>query len=214
MCGVSRQAISKAKKAKLIKLLGKQVNLDHRITCDYYYTQTGKLLRPDAITEPPPPRKTPPPKKPAAPKKPKVTKIPEETSIDNPPPEPDDETYELPAEVKTMDDVTPEILHLMPSDFITKMKNIETALSTRTKREELRGILIKRTVVRSFISKLYTVDTNQLKTLEDRLVPKMCGVFGKQDDDPESVKARKLINKEVTRILRHIKRLMDEFLTA
>jgi hypothetical protein len=45
MCGVSRQAIGKAVKAKNIKMIRGKVDLDHRLTCEYYHDKTGKNLK-------------------------------------------------------------------------------------------------------------------------------------------------------------------------
>ena len=227
MCGVSRQAIGNAVKAGKIKMLGDKINLDHRITCEYFYSQTGHNLKQEHIEKPPKkkqrakskPRKKTVKKKPAPPPEEKPSSEPPEeitAPIDNSAPyDPDqdvDDSYKLPAGIETLDDITAKNIHLLPLDYIKKLKEYETAMKARQMRDESRGFLIERALVRSFISRLYTIDTNQIKTQEDRLVPELCGVFGKQDGCPESFDARKLIKDDGAELLRSIKRMMDDFL--
>jgi hypothetical protein len=212
MCGVSREAIRKAANAGTIILDDKKrVDLDHRITCEYFYGKTKKRLRPSMADEPikklvkkNPAQNPKPEAQPAEPQE--ITVLPPETG--------QDDSWSLPSGVKSIEDIDAEMLHRLPHDFIKKMKDYELALNNKTKREEMRGLLIKRDLVRKIFNQLYTIDNNQLKTLEDRIVPEICGIFGFVDGCPESVKSRKLVNDEVVKTLRFIKRKMNDFLVG
>jgi hypothetical protein len=216
MCGVSRQAIGKAVKAKNIKMIRGKVDLDHRLTCEYYHDKTGKSLKPDAkpvkkkagkktppAPKPKPPEPTPPPVEPEPPL---------ENQGNTPDDDPDPENgYSLPAGIKRFEDITIHNLHLIPQDLIKKIKEFEQGAKAKQDRLVKRGELIERKVVKQVFAKIHTVDTNQWKTLEDKIVPMLCGIFDAQDGGPESIRARKLISDEVTKILRYNKRLIDEF---
>ena len=95
--------------------------------------------------------------------------------------------------------------------MIKKIKEFEQGAKAKQDRLVKRGELIERKVVKQVFAKIHTVDTNQWKTLEDKIVPMLCGIFDAQDGGPESIRARKLISDEVTKILRYNKRLIDEF---
>lgn len=214
MCGVSRQAVSKAVKAKLIKLIGKKVNLDHRITCEYYFTQTGKSLKPESVDEPPHVKSTPPKKAPPV-KKTKVEKI-TAPVIEDGPLGGDvldiDNDIVLPDGIQCLDDINEKNILSIQSDYLKKLAELEKAKTSKQKREEALGLLIKRTTVRTVFAKLHTIDTNQWKTLEDRISPGISGIFGFEEGCPEEVEVRKIITNETSKTLRHVKRLLDEFL--
>jgi hypothetical protein len=211
-CGVSRQGIASAIKAKLIVIYNKKINIDHRTTCEYYFKKTGKQLNVEELmkkkkrkkaTKPkPPPVEKPKPPEPETP-----PDIPEEI-----PDDPDPENgYSLPVGIKRFEDITIHNLHLIPQDLIKKIKEFEQGAKAKQDRLVKRGELIERKVVKQVFAKIHTVDTNQWKTLEDKIVPMLCGIFDAQDGGPESIRARKLISDEVTKILRYNKRLIDEF---
>ena len=212
MCGVSRQAIGKSVKAKKIKMIRGKVDLDHRLTCEYYHDKTGKRLKPD--TKPAKKKKVAPKPKPVAvvPPEPPPEPI---TAPVAPPPKPveydEDNGYALPPGIKNFEDITIHNLHLIPQDLIKKVKEFEVAAKAKQAREIDRGKLIKRELVKKIFAQIHTVDTNQWKTLEDKIMPELCGLFEVQDGSDEAIKARKLISEEVTKILRFVKRQIDEF---
>ena len=219
MCGVSRQAISKAKanKPPLIKMIGKMVNLDHRITCEYFYTQAGRQLTPGLDTVAPAKKiikPVPPPKPPRPPrKKPPIEPI--TAPVDDGEEEPEfdpDAPIVLPPGIESLDDINESNILTIQSDYLKKLKDLEAAKSSKQKREEALGLLIKRSTVRVVFAKLHTIDTNQWKTLEDRLAPGISGIFGFEEGCAEEVEVRRLINEEVAKTLRHEKRLLDDFL--
>lgn len=237
MCGVSRQAISKAKDKKppLLKMIGKHVNLDHRITCEYYFAQTGRQLRPESVDEAPPAKKPPPAKAskpnpaatpstktPATKKKTKKAAV--QIGDDTPDPElnPDidldeldyENGYALPKGIKCFEDITIHNLHTIPGDLVKKVKELEVAKKAKQDRDAKRGELIEREVVFKFISQLYVIDVNQIKTQEDRLVPGLCGVFGVEVGSPESIEARKLIKNDSADLLESIQREVNDYLSG
>lgn len=189
MCSVSKAAITKACKAGSLGTEGegrKQViNLDHRLTKEYLKDKAG-----------------------SAPKKEQSKKSaadPFEITA------PESDEHGLPA-IRSLDDINESNLFLLEKKDIDKLKAYEQALETRLKREERRGILISRDTVKLVFSKIYTVDNNELKTMEERLTPAICGIFGEEDDSGKTVLVRKLLNDEITKSLRHIKRIVNDFL--
>ena len=94
------------------------------------------------------------------------------------------------------------------------MKLIEQTFKTRLDREHAQGLLVKRQDVKQVFAKIYSVDTNELKSLEDRLTPAICGVFGEPDDSDSALQIRKMLNEEVTKSLKHIKRIINDYLVG
>jgi hypothetical protein len=90
-------------------------------------------------------------------------------------------------------------------------KTKESALKVEVERNKARGVLIKRDLVQRVFAKLYTIDSNELKPLGDKLAPEIAAIF--ESDDPKLIlKVNKKIEKEIFRSLGHIKRLMNDFL--
>lgn len=218
-CGVSRQGIAWAVKNKLIAVYKKKINIDHRITCEYYFSKTGRTLNPEELLKKTKRKGKAEPKtkavKPAKQAKPVPPVEPISAPADDSPPEtqekePDD-GYSLPPGIKCFEDITIHNIHRIPQDLIKKVKELEVAKKAKQDREVKRGELIKRELVKSVFAQIHTVDTNQWKTLEDKIMPELCGTFDVQDGSPEAIKARKLISEEVSKILRFVKRQIDEF---
>ena len=90
-------------------------------------------------------------------------------------------------------------------------KTKESALKVEVERNKARGVLIKRDLVQRVFAKLYTIDSNELKPLGDKLAPEIAAIF--ESDDPKLIlKVNRKIEKEIFRSLGHIKRLMNDFL--
>ncbi len=90
-------------------------------------------------------------------------------------------------------------------------KSVAQIQEIQLKVDERRRKLISRELVDRFFGKLYLVDSNEWKTLPDRLAPEMAAIF--ENDDPEKIlEVSKRIDKEVYRTLSHVKRMMDDFL--
>lgn len=225
LCGVTPAAITKALQSGKITLEGKFVNLDAPNTAAYLNKKNG-------IPEPPPPEpriedylpKRPPaskaktpissPKKrkpPVTPKpqKPKVRKLAAIKPIQEGKPAP------IPSEVYQIVDlagISDHDLGLLGSSELDRMKTIEQTLKIRQQREAARGELIPRNAVKIIFAKLHAVDNAEFKTMEDRLTPAICGVFGEADDSDAALQIRKMLNKEIIKVLRHSKRIINTYL--
>ena len=220
-CNVTRQGIASAVKAGLIAVYKKKINIDHRKTCEYYYSKTGKVLKPDVLLKKvkraaPVKKKKIEARKPTPPKEiPPAAPLPvEPITAPIPPdhdPEPDD-GYKLPKGIKSFEDITIHNIHLIPIDLVKKWKELEATKKSRQDREHKRGKLIDKVVVEKVFAKIHTVDSNQWKTLENKIAPDLCSLFKAQDGGEQSIAARKLINSEVTKILEYTKRIIDDFL--
>lgn len=198
-CGVSRAAITKACQVGTIGTDSEgNVNLDRSITQAYL---KAKLAR----NKPKPPPVGKPPRKPGPKPGAKAIKKAQQA-----------EALEYQhghfPELKSLDDLNSTNMHLYDKADVDKFKSLESALINKVKREELQGLLIRRSTVRTVFSKLYTIDTNQWKTLEDRLAPDICGIFDFEEGCPEEVEVRKKISREVVKTMKFVKRLMDDFL--
>ena len=197
MCGVSQMAIGKACKAGNIKTCterGKEVvNLDHRITKAYLASKTGS------------------PKPPKVENEKKVAKVAEVTPVDEPE-EPKEKKPDKFGRVRSLDDITDENIIDVDKQDIDKFKVYEQALKTKLDREEKRGDLIPRIMVRQAFSKLYTIYVNQFKTAEDRLVPDICAIFGFPDSSPEAVKLREVISGDMAVGLHSTHRQFNDFM--
>lgn len=113
-----------------------------------------------------------------------------------------------------LEDIDPKDIWRYPKASLDKLRIFEVARKTQQDREQKRGDLIPRELVTSLFSKLHAVDSNEWRTLEERLIPTLCSVAGFADDDPRVLKIQKAINKETTHILRHTQRLIDTFLAT
>jgi hypothetical protein len=207
MVGVSRPAITKACKADRLGMIGKKINLNHRKTQEYIQAQKERVNKPKSAPKKKSVKKPPPIKKPTPqpPEPEQSQELPEIQEFD------EDDGYSLPAGIKRFEDITIHNLHLIPQDLIKKIKEFEQGAKAKQDRLVKRGELIERTVVKQVFARIHTTDSNQWKTLEDKLVPILCGIFDAQDGGPESIKARKTISDEVVKILRYNKRLIDNF---
>ena len=209
LCGVSGAAITKAAQAGRIGLDGKYVNLDDPTTDEYFKKKTGvipdvrpqqaKKSKPEKLTTPPPPPKEVIKQKSIAPAPAKQRKIDSEPS----------EQYEM----MDLTSLSDHDLGLLGISELDRMKTIEQTLKIRQDREVSRGELIPRKIVRAFCAKLHAIDSAEFKTMEDRLAPAICGLFGEPDDTENALEIRKLLNKEITNVLRHAKRLINDYLT-
>jgi hypothetical protein len=195
MCGVSRTAISKAASTGIIGMHDDKVNLHHRLTKEYLKDKSQPVEVVDG--------------KPKQKKRTLPAKKPPPTEITAPEAKDGDPTLMV---VRSLDDINETNLLYLEKKDLDKFKVYEQALETRLKREERRGLLIPRIRVRQVFAKLYTIDVNQIKTMEDRLVPEICGAFGMGDSGPEAVAVRKMINDDTAKFLRQVKRLFDDFL--
>jgi len=94
-----------------------------------------------------------------------------------------------------------------------RIKTIAQIQQIRVKTEEMRKELIPRFLVQKIISKLYTVDVNEFRTLGPNLSPEIAALTC-IDDAETIIKIEAIVEKEVYNILKHVKRLMDDFLKS
>ena len=225
LCGVTPAAITKALKSGKITLEGKFVNLDAPNTSAYLNKKNGIPVPPppkprveDYLPKKPPVSKAKPPQPspkkrepPPAPKprKPKTRKPTAIKPIQDEKPEPvAPERYEI-VDLAGMSD---HDLGQLGSSELDRMKTIEQTLKIRQQREAARGELIPRNSVKIIFAKLHAVDNAEFKTMEDRLTPAICGVFGEPDDSDHALEIRKLLNNEIIKVLRHSKRIINTYL--
>ena len=95
---------------------------------------------------------------------------------------------------------------------VQKVARLEAAYKTRVDREIKRGDLISRIVVQTVFGKLHTIDVNELRTLGMKLAPAVCGLCG-VEDAATVLKVEGVIDAEVFKTLKHIKRVLNDFLT-
>lgn len=189
LCGVTPPAISKAIKQERLKKIGTKIDLDCELSKDYLKLQKESNSAPK--------------------KKSSRKKTSKEKAQTEPPPESDDG-----APLQLSLDLTDKQLLLFKKVEIEKLYKVEQAKEKKFNRGVARGKYIERKSVEAVFAKLYSVDTNELKEMENRLAPSICGFFKKNDDSEESILVRKLLNEEVSISLRHIKRIMDDFLKS
>ena len=109
-------------------------------------------------------------------------------------------TGELPANISALSRSTTD-----------KLKTIEQIHALRIKSDKERKDLIERTLVRRLFSKLYLIDTNEIKTLADKLPAELAAIMG-VDDRELIMKVGATIETEVYKTLAHIKRLINDLL--
>ena len=202
--GISKAAITKAaERGDIILTKQGKVDLEHRITLEY-------IRRHKDDYQPPAEEKKPPKKKPAKKPAKKTEKKPEKKKEKKPEPPGTGEQLCLP--INDIASIDRSNIHLYEKKDLEKLKIFEQAILENLKVKEKEGKLIDRALVAQVFSKIYTIDTEQLRSLEDNLTPKICGIFNVSDDTTESIAVKKEINIAVTKALDHIKRLIDEFL--
>ncbi len=219
MCGVSGAAITQAAKTGIISISDDGfVNLDHVKTKTYLQkkrdkaAEQGKRLATSPMrVRPLKPREYIPQKR-KEPKPPKAKPTPRKVA-ENPPLTPPPPPPEL-VEFRSLAELTESDLLGFSKQDVDKMKVIEQTLKTRLDREHAQGLLVKRQDVKQVFARIYSVDTNELKSLEDRLTPAICGVFGEPDDSDAALQVRKMLNEEVTKSLKHIKRIINDYLVG
>lgn len=104
-------------------------------------------------------------------------------------------------------------LNTMTKAQIDKIRVLETALKTRVERQQRRRELIDRSLVQTAFGRLWQIDSNSWRPLGAALAPEIAGMLG--TDDPEKVlEVEKVIDEKVSKVLAHVRRTMQEALTA
>ncbi len=193
-CGVSKQAITKAVKSGAVITDGNgKVDLDHRVTRDYVKEQKRKAkLKP----------------KPLKKKHGEVAvNVPQSENQTNK----KGEQLNLPS-ISDINSIRREDLIGYQKPDLDKLKVYEEARLKNIQVQEKEGTLISRALVEKVFSKIYTVDTEQLRAMEERLAPKILDICKVGHEDSEAVKVREEVNNQISKILENIKRIIDKFL--
>ncbi|MCP4748090.1 MAG: hypothetical protein GY874_18430 [Desulfobacteraceae bacterium] len=96
---------------------------------------------------------------------------------------------------------------------VERLKTIEQVLSIRQKRAADRGKLIERDTVARVFAELYTIDVNEFRTMGPSLAAPIASAAGV--DDPEKIlKIEQIIEEAVFKILKHVKRVTNNFLLS
>jgi hypothetical protein len=94
---------------------------------------------------------------------------------------------------------------------LEKIKIYEQIKDIKSKADERREGLIPRKLIRTVFSKLYEIDMNQFLSMKDKLIPDLAAAF-KTKDEALKIKATKIIDRELWKILGNIKRELNKFL--
>lgn len=93
-----------------------------------------------------------------------------------------------------------------------KLLILEKVKSLQIKTERERGDLVSKILITQFIGKLYTIDTNELQILGNKIAPEIAAICG-VDNNRIITKVAEKLDKEIFKCLQHIKRLMNDYLT-
>ncbi len=81
----------------------------------------------------------------------------------------------------------------------------------KVKTDKDRNELISRELLKRVFSKLYAVDQNEFKTLSDKITPEIAAIAQVSDMKKQN-QINELIQDECGKILKHIKRILNDFL--
>lgn len=126
-----------------------------------------------------------------------------------------EETHELDGEDvhDLLKNLSAEGLSRLKKADIDKLKSLETMLKTQVDRQLKRRELIDRSLVAAVFGELYTVDSNELKTLGPKVAADVAGLC--DCDDPEKILlVEQRIDGEIVKVLAHIKQIMDSALKS
>ena len=90
-------------------------------------------------------------------------------------------------------------------------KRIEEIKKLQLARQEKRRELIPRVLIQRVFNRIYQIDTNQLRTLGDRVSPEIASLCGVNEQDT-IIQIGRVIDSEINKTLKHIQRLIEEFL--
>lgn len=92
-----------------------------------------------------------------------------------------------------------------------RLKVVEQIKALRLKTDERRLTHVPRETVRRVFSRIYMVDTNEFRTLPDKLASEVASICG-IDDDEKVFEIKEIIELNVFKVLNHVKRLINDFL--
>lgn len=92
-----------------------------------------------------------------------------------------------------------------------KIKIYEEIKQKRIKTAKDKNELISRKLVRIVLGKYYQIDTNEILTLKNKVVPDIASIMGCTEPE-KMLEAEKRIDEELWKILKHIKKVRDDFI--
>lgn len=96
---------------------------------------------------------------------------------------------------------------------LERIKIYEQIKEIKTKAEQRREGLIEKKLVRTVFSKFYEIDMNQYLSMKDKLIPDIAATLG-ATDEKLILKAAKILDDELWKILGNIKRVKNKFLKS
>jgi hypothetical protein len=194
----SRQAIHKHKNLPFV-LDGRTRMYDKTDPTIISYLKGEKIKRP-ATAKPSKGKETSKPKAQAKPKK-------EQPAASN-------QAIDIPDEIKSLaesGELTLEMAMSMSKTDLEKWRIYEVIKSTRTKTEKDRAMVIDKKLIRSLLSKIYSVDVNVFIPMKDKMLPDLAAVFG-VDDPAKRLAAGKIIDDYVWRVQSQKKNIINKWL--
>lgn len=197
LCGVSKQAIDKAVLSGSVIMLGKVVDLTHRITVEYLSNKNPEYKNKLAEVKPV--------------KKKQAISEPELPIITAPKVSGDAPPFMLTSDITQIS--VRDLIHYEKKD-LEKLKLYEQTRKENLVVREKEGELVKRSLVARVFGQQYSVLKEQVGTLEDKVTKDICAIFGETEDCDNSVKVREKINIETGKALTHFKRILNDYLDA
>lgn len=99
-----------------------------------------------------------------------------------------------------------------PKAIVEKIKIYESTKQIVQKRQKDRHELIETRLLRVTLGKLFEIHVNEFLTIKAKSIPDIAGIFGVTDSS-KMLKAEKVLDDELWKVLRHIKYEFNKFLT-
>jgi len=112
----------------------------------------------------------------------------------------------------TDDPAIQEAIRITKTDADT-WKRIEEIKKLQLARQEKRKELVPRVMVQRVFNRLYMIDVNQFRSLGDRVSPEIASLCGAAEQET-ILQINKIIEREIFKTLKHVQRLLDEFLKS
>lgn len=199
LCGITRQAVNKAKNAGRVELTNGRIDPEHP-TNKYFREQyrPSSQIDPEALASAQGARRKVGPK----------------------------DAGEAPADPETHNGFADHVVKQLGLEEIDKTQSgakyknqvdlakvLEQIKSLQLKNDEARNKLISRDLVQQVLTELKTVETAEFLSLGEKLAPEIASLFG-VDDQTAILDAGKLIQIEVSQSLEHIEMTIDKFLKS
>jgi len=99
----------------------------------------------------------------------------------------------------------------MPKAWVEKIRMYEQTKQITQKRQQERGQLLNKKIIRIAFGKLFEIHVNQFLTIKSKVIPDIAGIFS-STDEVKKLQAEKLIDTELWEILNNIKTDFNKFL--